>query len=159
MPVLVISTFDVPKLSVPALKILKAAVNYAQRNGQTAPHKLSIDEFCSWACLPLLTVEDFSMLLQEASKTLAVVEVVDTSSPDRNDLPYASWPVFSEVGIDGFCFTFEISSRTFDERLLASLPMLQTSGQQPNRYCHRPESALRTSRTRFSRLSRFNATS
>jgi hypothetical protein len=122
MPELVISTFDFSQMSIPALRIAKAAVLHASENPQETTHTLNIADFCSGAGLPIIESDDFSRLLKEARKTLAIVEVIDTSSPERDDLPYCSWPVFNRTMIDHSKFTFEICRRSFDERLLATLP-------------------------------------
>lgn len=123
MPQLVVSTFDVPELSAAALVILSAAVRHAYENQRFKLHTVEIDEFCHLAGLPSTTPERFLVLLKEARKALVVVELIDTTSPKRDDLPYSSWPVFNEVRIDGSNFIFEICSHTFEDIVLASLPV------------------------------------
>lgn len=125
MAVLVVSTFEISGLTAPALNILKAAVRYAKENQWIQTHTMSIDAFCNLAGLQSLPVEHFWSLLREASGVLAIVEEVDTSAPNRVDLPYASWPVFGAVCIDGGDVMFEVCDHTFRAELLGVLQNLQ----------------------------------
>lgn len=133
MAEVVIAEFEIDKLTAPALKLLKAAVTYALENRRVKLHTMSINTLCRLAGLPSFTAQEFSILLQQARRALVVVEVMDTASPDRDDLPYASWPVFNEVRIDGSSVAFEICRRTFDEKLVSTLLALEPSGPQRNR--------------------------
>jgi hypothetical protein len=122
MSQLLVCAFDVYDLSAAALGILRAAVRYAYENQRTKVHTMRIDDFCRLAGLPVTTTDRFSMLLKEARKGLVVIEVLDTTSLQSDDLPYSSWPVFNEVRIDGSQFTFEVCKYTFAEVVLATLP-------------------------------------
>lgn len=122
MSQILVCTFDVLDLSDAALAILNAAVRHANENQQAKMHTMKIDDFCHLANLSPITTERFLVLLKEVRKALAVVELIDTTSPERDDLPYSSWPVFNEVRIEGSKFTFEVCSHTFAEVVLAGLP-------------------------------------
>lgn len=127
MAVLVVNTFEVVKLTPPALRMLKAAVLYAEENRQIQMHRMTIDAFCHLAGLPPLPVKRFWSLLGEACCALAIVEAVDTSAPDRDDLPYSSWPVFETVCIDGCDVMFRVCNETFDDACLVGLRDLRPS--------------------------------
>lgn len=133
MAEVVISKFEIDGLTAPALDVLRAAVAHAQANPRVRVQKMPIDEFCRLAGLPNMPSDEFSELLREACRALVIVEAVDTDSPDRDDLPYASWPVFSEVGVDGSTVAFAICNHTFDEKLLRLLPTLAPSGRKARR--------------------------
>lgn len=133
MPELVVSAFDVSVLSDVALQLMKAAVQHAYRHQREEVHKMQRAELCSLAGLPLMTTEDFYASMLEACKALVVVEVIDSSSPFRDDLPYASWQVFKEVRFSDSCVSFEIGNGTFGEALMASLPLLKPSKRPVNR--------------------------
>lgn len=122
MTKMTIFEFKMDGISSPALEVFKAAVMHAQKNRCIRLHTMSITEFCRLAGLPGKSSSDIRMILKEARRVLAVVEVVDTSLPNRDDLPYSSWPVFSKALIDDSSVLFEICHRTFDERLLSRLP-------------------------------------
>lgn len=130
---LVVSTFVVSGVSAAALDIMKTAVLHAEANRRVRRHRMSIDVFCCRAGLPPLPVELFWSLLREACRALVIVKGIDTSDPTRDDLPYSSWPVFGGVWIDGDEVMFEVSNRTFDSGLLASLHSLQPSEGQSHR--------------------------
>lgn len=115
MSQLVVSTLDVPELSDAALDLLIAAVRHAYENQEVKLHRINIDEFCRLTDLSATTTERFSALLKEARKALLVVEVIDTLLPERDDLPYSSWPIFNIVGTDGSNFIFEVCNDTFGE--------------------------------------------
>lgn len=128
MSQLIVVTFDVPELSAAALRILSAAVRHAYENQPVRPHTLRIDDFCRLAGLPpATTTERFLVLLKEASKALVSVETIDTTFPERDDLPFSSWPVFNEVRIDGSKVIFDVCIYTFEEAVLARLPVRKRS--------------------------------
>jgi hypothetical protein len=133
MPELVVSTFDVSSLSDAALELMKAAVQHAYKNQRVRLHTMKSAEICSLAGLPPMTIDDFHTLLLEACRALVIVEVVDSASPSRDDLPYASWQVFKEVRFCDSDVTFEISNHTLDEMLMASLPLLRPSKRHGKR--------------------------
>jgi hypothetical protein len=132
MAVLVVSTFEVSGLSAPALAMMKAAVLHAKKNQRVQKHTMSIGEMCHLAGLPSIPAKRFWSVLTEACGALGIVEAVDTSAPDRGDLPYLSWPVFDGVSVDGCDVTFAVCNRSFDEALMASLPKLQPSIRRRN---------------------------
>jgi hypothetical protein len=113
MPELVVSTFDVTKLSHAARKLMKTAVRRAYAHQDVKKHTVRIDEFCRESGLRPTTSEQFRRWMREARKSLAVVEVIDTDLPNRDDLPYSSWPVFLEIRSNATEVTFEIDSQTF----------------------------------------------
>lgn len=121
MPEVIISTFDTHRLSHSALKLMKSAVMYAERRRQFSTHTISINEFCKIANLPTLEHLEFIKLVKEACKAIAIVETVDSSSANPDDLPYASWPVFERVEIDKIHFSFKVSCRTFKKSLMEIL--------------------------------------
>lgn len=123
MSQLVVVTFDVPELSAAALCILSAAVRHAYENQPVKLHTMRIDDFCRLAGLPATTTERFFVLLKEASKALVSVETIDTTFPERDDLPFSSWPVFNEVRLDGSKVIFDVCIYTFEEAVLARLPV------------------------------------
>lgn len=125
MTELVVRAFDVSKLSPQALSVMKAAVLYAEKNRQVQMHTLSTDEFCRLAGLPIFSVERFWSLLREACAAVAIVEAVDTSAPDKDDLPYRSWPVFDEVWLNGCNITFKVCRLAFDGGIMACLVNLK----------------------------------
>jgi hypothetical protein len=127
MAVLVVSTFEVSGLTIPALAVVKAAVLYAKKNQDVPRHTMSVGKFCELASLPSMTMQCFRGLLTEACGALAIVEVVDTCEPDRDDLPYSSCPVLEGVSIDGCDVTFGVDNSSFDEGLSANLQGLQPS--------------------------------
>jgi len=129
MPELVVSTFDVSVLSDVALQLMKAAVQHAYKHRRSKVHEMQRAELCSLAGLPLMTTEDFHALMLEACKAL----VVDSSSPSRDDLPYASWQVFKEVWFSDSRVSFEIGNGTFDETIMAGLPLLRPPKKLANR--------------------------
>ena len=122
MSQIIVSTFDVPELSIAALNILNAAVRHAYKNQRVKLHTMKIDELCHLAHLPTIATKRFSVLLKEARKALVVVELIDTSLPERDDLPYSSWPVFNKVRVKDSTVSFEVCSHTFEDVVLASLP-------------------------------------
>jgi hypothetical protein len=125
MAELVVRTFDVSSLSAQALSVMKAAVLYAEKNRQARTHTMSIDEFCRLAGLPSFCVDSFQSLLREACGALAIVQAIDTSAPDKDDLPYCSWPVFDRVSLMGCDVTFGICNLSFDEGILACLANIE----------------------------------
>jgi hypothetical protein len=126
---LLIYSFDIDKLTPPALELLKAAVIYAYKQRRTKLQTMRIDKLCSLAGLAGISLEKFTNVLMEASKAVAVVEAVDTDSPQREDLPYASWPVFNKVGISDSYVTFEVEHGTLNEKMIATLLRLKVSSQ------------------------------
>lgn len=133
MPELVVSTFDVSVLSDVALQLMKAAVQHAYKNQGAKAHDMQGAELCRLAGLPLMTTDDFHALMLEACKALVVVEVIDSSCPSRDDLPYASWQVFKEVRFSDSRVSFEIGNGTFDETLMSSLSLLRSPKRPGNR--------------------------
>lgn len=133
---LIVAKFDVDGLTAPALDVLKAAVTHAHTNLNIRLHNMPIESFCQIAGLPSLSFEEFTAILQEACGALAVVEAVDTESPERDDLPYSSWPVFEKVLVEGSNFIFEINKRTFDETLMANLSHLTATMRKRTREIH-----------------------
>lgn len=125
MAELTIIEFEMDKLTAPALSVFKAAVMHAQKNRGIRLHRIPITVFCRLAGIPGLSSKEIQILLNEARKVLAIREVIDTASPNRDDLPYLSWPVFTMVLVDELNVSFEICQRTFDERLLSRLPDLK----------------------------------
>jgi hypothetical protein len=132
MPELLVSTFDVSDLSTSAICILSAAVRYAHSNQQIKLHAMRINDFCHLAGMPVITTERFFVLLKEARKALVVVEVIDTSLPQSDGLPYSSWRVFNLARIAGSQFTFEICRYTFAEFVLATLPSKVSAAYRTN---------------------------
>lgn len=127
MAELVIAEFEVDRLSAPALNILKAAVFHAEKNRTIRLQTMSIKAFCGLAGIRSQSVTEFSSLLREASCALGTIEVIDTVFPERDDMPYTAWPVFSEVGVAGLNVFYAICDLTFDERLLTKLHSLGNS--------------------------------
>lgn len=127
MTVLVLSKFDVTGLSVRALKVMRAALLHAEKNRLVQLHRMRIETFCELAGFPLTSVASFWQLLREASRTLVIVQNIDTSNLRRDVLPGCSWPVFNGIWIDGRDVIFEVCNRTLDDGLLATLPNPQTS--------------------------------
>lgn len=136
MAELIIARFDVDELTAPALNVMKAAVTHAETHRGTRSHTVSLDVFCRLAGLPNLCGEECFTILQEACRALVIVEAVDTLSPDRDDLPYASWPVFGKIWVDNSNVSFKVSNHIFHEGLLASLPTLTTPERAPSRKRH-----------------------
>lgn len=130
MTVLVLSEFDVTGLSVRALKVMRAALLHAEKNRPVQLHRMGIEAFCELAGFPLTSVATFWQLLREASRTLVIVQNIDTSSRRCDVLPGGSWPVFNGVWIDGCDVIFEVCNRTFDDGLLATLPNLRPSSRR-----------------------------
>ena len=112
MPELVVASFDVAGLSNVARKIMTTAVRRAFAHQEVKKHTMRIDEFCREARLRWTTPKQFRSWIREARKALAVIEVIDTDSPDRDDLPYFSWQVFVELLDNGTEIVFEIDSQT-----------------------------------------------
>lgn len=129
MAELVIYSFDIDKLTPSALELLKAAVIHAYKQRRTKLQTMPIERLCSLAGLSGTSLEEFTNMLMEASKAVAVVEAVDTDSPQREDLPYASWPVFNKVGISDSYVTFEVEQATLNEKMIAILLRLTVSSQ------------------------------
>jgi hypothetical protein len=121
MAEIIIAKFELDKLSKPACFILKAAVLYAARYNKAQIHEVPLGMFCALAGVPNMSAEKIRVFLNEALRAVAILEVVDTESPDRDDLPYSSWPVFRNVGVSKSTVLFEIRHQTFDERLLVKL--------------------------------------
>lgn len=121
MAEVLIVDFDMDGLTAPSLRFTKAAVRYASyiRGGRL--HTIPIKLFCEYAALPNLNVEELYVLLEEARKAVATVEVIDSVVPDRHDLGYMSWPLFKELRIEGSQLLFEIRARTFDDWVLSKL--------------------------------------
>ena len=90
MPELIVSTFDVTKLSDAARKLMKTAVRRACVHQNVKKHTVGINEFCRKSGLQPTTSEQFRQWLREARKALVVVEVIDTDFPERDDLPASS---------------------------------------------------------------------
>jgi hypothetical protein len=97
MTVLVLSKFDVSRLSAGGLKVMRAALVHAEKNRRVRLQRMRIDAFCKLAGLPLISTADFWPLLREASRTLVIVENIDTSNARHKILPGRSWPVFDGV--------------------------------------------------------------
>lgn len=131
MTEVVVRKIDVDRLNASALKLLKA-VQHAHENAHVASHTIQLHTFCSMAGLPDLSFAQFVVPLRLAGTAGVEIEVVDTEAPDRDDLPFASWPIFKEFWIRGSCFTFEIEHRTFDEEILKMLQKLEIS-RRPGR--------------------------
>jgi hypothetical protein len=123
MAEIIIAEFDLGRLTAPALNVLKAAVKHAEENKHIRLHTMPIRVFCSLAELPCLSGEQVRAILKEVRSALAILEVIDTSSPDREDLPCVSWHVFKEANIYKSVVSFEICERTFDERFLENLQL------------------------------------
>jgi hypothetical protein len=128
MAELVIAEFEVARLTAPALNILKAAVFHAEKNRSVRLQTMSIKAFCGLAGIRSRSATEFSSLLREASFAKGIIEVIDTRFPDRDDMPYTTWAVFSEVGVASLNVSFAICDLTFDERLLTKLHSLGNSG-------------------------------
>lgn len=124
MAELVIAKFEVTKLTDLALKLLIAAVIHAEKNRGVRLHMMSIKSFCDLAGIRTLSNAEFSPLLRQACRASAVIDVIDTVFPERDDLPFSSWAVFSEVVVDGPNVSFAICEAAFDERLLINLHRL-----------------------------------
>lgn len=113
MPELVVSTFDVTELSDSARKLMKTVVRHACAHQDVKRHTVGIDEFCRESGLQPITSAQFRHWMREARKSLVVVEVIDTDVPNRDDLPYSSWPVFRGIWSNATEVAFEIDSQIF----------------------------------------------
>ena len=113
MAELVVSTFDVEKLSDAARKLMRTAVRRARAHQDVRRHIVGIDEFCRESSLQWTTSEQFREWMREARKSLVVVEVIDTDFPERDNLPSSSWQVFRELRSNATEVIFEIDSQTF----------------------------------------------
>lgn len=136
MAELIVARFDVDELTEPELNVMKAAVMYAEAHRNKRFHTLSLEVFCRLAGLPNLCGEECFSILQKACRALVIVEAVDTLLPDRDDLPYASWPVFGKILVDNLSVSFEVSNHNFHEGLLASLSTLNTRERPRSRKLH-----------------------
>ena len=121
MAELVIAEFKVAGLNARALKILEAAVIHAQKNRCVRLHTMSIKAFCGLAGIRIQSEREFSSLLRQASRAVGVIDVIDTVFPNRDDLSFSTWAVFSQVGVADSDVFFAICDLTFDERLLTKL--------------------------------------
>jgi hypothetical protein len=121
MTEIVIVDFDVDELTAPALLVLKAAVKYAQMQGAIQLHSIPIDLFCKYAALPNLNFDELHVLLRQARKAVAVIEIVDSVALGGEELYYASWPVFDELGLKDSFVLFEVCPKTINELVLSSL--------------------------------------
>ena len=124
MAEVVIVDIDTVGLTAPSILVLKAAVGYAQMQRDVQLHSIPMDIFCKYAGLPDLDCHEFLLLLQQARKALATVEIVDSVNPERDDLPYASWPVFNRLGLKNSSVMFEVCSLTSNELVLSALSSL-----------------------------------
>ena len=110
--------FEVRNVTAPALKLVKAAVLYANEHRDVQRHTMSTEKLCQLAGLPTVNNLELSRLLGEARKVLG----------DTED---ASWPVFRDIWMDTLYVSFEICNRTFDESLLRKLSMQPSQFSQP----------------------------
>lgn len=133
MAELVIYSFSFDNLTIQALELLKAAVVYAKKNSPTRRHTMSTYMLRSLAGLSSVTPDEFTKVLTEVPKASLVIEAVDTDAPERDDLPWGSFPLLRVVATDDSCVTFEVEDRVLDDKLLTLLLNLRTAGQYRNR--------------------------
>lgn len=129
MAELVIHSFCVDMLTAQALELLKATVVYAKKHSSTRRHKMSTYTLRSLAGLSSLTADEFTKVLTEVPKASLVIEAIDTDAPERNDLPWGSFPLVRVVLTSDSCVNFEVENRILDDKLLTLLLNLRTAGQ------------------------------
>lgn len=122
MAEVIITEIDVEGLTARSLCVLKTVVKLAEIRKGRRTHSISVKEFCDLAGLPNLAFEDMKVLLDEARRAVASIEIVDTSRPSQEH--FKSWAVFDEIMLVGQRISFRICRLTWDERLLARLQSL-----------------------------------
>lgn len=117
MSQIVLSDIDVRGLSAGAIELMKTAVRYAFANKNFVQHNMPFQEFYRLAGQLPSTTEQFPILVEEAQKAIAFIEVIDTAFPDRDDLPYSSWQVFKHIRAEGLHIVFEVDQQTYHHLL------------------------------------------
>lgn len=115
MAEVLIAEIDFVKLTLPARKVLRAAVFHAFENVGASRHEVPLEIFCQLAGLPTMDETEMTPLLVNASKALGIIELVNTESPEKDDARYGSWQLIQDAEVSGTNVTFQLYRYTYEE--------------------------------------------
>ncbi|WP_373887936.1 RepB family plasmid replication initiator protein [Massilia sp. WF1] len=102
-------------MSPTAVRVLEAAVAYAEEHSERRQLTMSFREFYKLTGLPTTTERaELVSLVSKVRRTISSLRTIDDDGPTKKELLIGSWPVFEEIFITNTRISFRVSPNMWE---------------------------------------------